>query len=130
MARADHGRSAFALLFLALATTTACSTASAHFVARDPASLSREARRGQAIYKLQCASCHGQGGDTLRRANLADARRIAAYSDDGLAAATADGVGRMQGFGVARGGPLTEADVSAVVAYLRTLSGSTLSEAR
>ncbi len=84
--------------------------------------LTAESRRGQHIYQLQCAACHGLAGDRVASANLLNGDKLRALGDAGIAAATSQGTGRMLGLGEAEGGPMTTEDVSAVVAYVKVLA--------
>src|ERR1700751_5809290 len=78
---------------------------------------------GAALYKAKCASCHGpDGGGTTpmgKAMKLRDLRspEVQKQSDQELARITADGKGKMPSYK----GKLTEAEIKAIVAYIRTL---------
>jgi len=75
------------------------------------------------LYAQDCAACHGANGQGVP--NLGTALLSTAYRarrvDSTIAHAIADGVpGKaMIGFGKVRGGPLTPAQISALVAAIR-----------
>ena len=78
---------------------------------------------GADIYKAKCALCHGAAGlgDTsagkaLNAASFKDPAIIKA-SDDELIAAVKNGKGKMP----PNNGRLTDAQITAVIAYIRTL---------
>jgi mono/diheme cytochrome c family protein len=71
-----------------------------------------------------CAYCHGKdvGGSTMMGKKLGakdyrDAKAQAAFSDAEAAKAIKDGRGKMKGFA----GKLSEADIKALVGYVRSL---------
>lgn len=78
---------------------------------------------GGALYKTKCASCHGADGGGMtamgKAMKLRDLRApdVQKLSDAELTKVTADGKGKMPAYK----GKLTDADISAVVAYMRTL---------
>jgi mono/diheme cytochrome c family protein len=78
---------------------------------------------GKELYAKGCAMCHGDGGDKLRAANLADTGWVTKLGDQGLTAGIADGKGTMPGFGTEKGGSLSASDIAAVVAYVKSLAG-------
>jgi mono/diheme cytochrome c family protein len=93
---------------------------------KPPAGTSRAAR----LYLGLCATCHGQDGRgswraalfLIRPGNLADAVRMGGHTDQYLADMITNGgapIGRpgMPAFG----GALSDEDIRALVAYLRTL---------
>ena len=72
--------------------------------------------RGQAVYKLACAQCHGADGrGTPTGMNLVD--RPLLYRAPDFAQVVKKGRGRMPAF------PLPDRDVAAMLAWLRTLEG-------
>lgn len=79
--------------------------------------------RGKELYTLDCAACHGEGRAKVANANLADAAFLQRLGDDVLAQSITFGKGSMPSWGKERGGPLTETDVAALVAYLKSVSG-------
>jgi mono/diheme cytochrome c family protein len=85
---------------------------------------------GRTIFQTQCASCHGEQGSRIPAALLNSRQVLDRKSDEELAQAIALGKGAMPAFGAARGGPLREEEVAAVVDYVRLLAGSTAPETR
>jgi mono/diheme cytochrome c family protein len=79
---------------------------------------------GRDIYQAQCASCHGDQGNRIPAAMLNDRRVLDQKTDQQLTTAIAEGKGAMAGLGQAKGGPLSDQDVAAVVTYMRPLAGS------
>src|ERR1700761_7902702 len=87
--------------------------------------LSPQASRGAALYARMCAVCHGPSGEGYAADHapaLAQPNFLASASDAYLRKAVARGRAgtTMSAWSQARGGPLVDADVDAVVAYLRT----------
>ena len=77
-----------------------------------------------ANWTQHCASCHGKDGSgstmmgkKLGAKDYRDAKAQAAFSDAEAAKAIKDGRGKMKGFG----GKLSDADIKALVAYVRGL---------
>jgi cytochrome c6 len=79
---------------------------------------------GAAVYKAKCASCHGADGSgqtamgkslKLRDLGSADVQK---QTDKELYTLTADGKGKMPAYK----GKLTEAEINALVAHMRTLA--------
>src|SRR5262245_54634247 len=85
---------------------------------------------GHTVFQTQCASCHGEQGSRIPAALLNSRQVLDRKSDEELAQAITLGKGAMPAFGAARGGPLREDEVAAVVDYLRLLAGSTAPETR
>lgn len=78
---------------------------------------------GEATYKAKCAMCHGADGTgntpvgkSMKVRSLKSPEDIKA-SDADLFKQTKEGVGKMQGYA----GKLTDAQISDVVAYIRSL---------
>jgi cytochrome c6 len=86
-----------------------------------PATLA--AADGAAVYKAKCAMCHGADGGGMtpmgKSMKLRDLRssEVQKLSDAELTKVTADGKGKMPAYK----GKLTDAEISAVVAHMRTL---------
>ena len=86
-----------------------------------PATLA--AADGAAVYKAKCAMCHaadGSGNTTMGKSmKLRDLRspEVQKQSDAELTKVTADGKGKMPAYK----GKLTDAEISAVVAHMRSL---------
>ena len=81
--------------------------------------------RGAELYGRMCAVCHGPGGEGYKAdqaSALAHPAFLASVSDGFLE--TAIGHGRagttMSAWSMERGGPLAKADITAIVAFLRT----------
>lgn len=79
---------------------------------------------GAAIYKAKCASCHaadGSGNTSIGKSmKLRDLRspEVQKQTDKELFTLTADGKGKMPGYK----SKLSEADINALVAYMRDLA--------
>lgn len=73
---------------------------------------------GAAVYKAKCAMCHGADGSksnpTMRALNSADVQK---QTDAQLTEITAKGKGKMPAYA----GKLSDDEVKAVVAFIRTL---------
>ena len=86
-------------------------------------SASAFAADGAATYKAKCASCHGANGDgqtTMgKKMNLRDlgSPEVQKQTDAELYAWTADGKNKMPAYK----GKLSEAEIKALVAFMRTL---------
>ena len=86
-------------------------------------SASAFAADGAAVYKAKCASCHGPdgAGQTAmgKKMNLRDlgSPEVQKQTDAELYAWTADGKGKMPGYKT----KLTEAEIKALVSFMRTL---------
>jgi cytochrome c6 len=78
---------------------------------------------GAALYKAKCAMCHGADGAGLtpmgKSMKLRDLRspEVQKQTDAELTKVTADGKGKMPAYK----GKLTDAEISALVAHMRTL---------
>ena len=86
-------------------------------------SASAFAADGAAVYKAKCASCHGAdgAGQTAigKKMNLRDlgSPEVQKQTDAELYAWTADGKGKMPAYK----GKLSDAEIKALVAFMRTL---------
>lgn len=78
---------------------------------------------GGALYKAKCASCHGADGGGMtpmgKAMKLRDLRspEVKKLTDAELTKVTADGKGKMPAYK----GKLTDAEIGALVTYMRTL---------
>ena len=88
------------------------------------ASTAFAASDGAAVYKTKCASCHGADGSgqtamgkSLKLRDLGSAD-VQTQTDKELYSLTADGKGKMPAYK----GKLTEADINALVAHMRTMA--------
>ncbi len=75
-----------------------------------------EAETGKAVYIAKCSECHGPAGDVLPASNFTDQALMAKLSQNDIAGFINRGVGKMTGFG----GLMSDADIYAVSAYVRT----------
>jgi mono/diheme cytochrome c family protein len=80
--------------------------------------------RGQSIYANLCVSCHGDKGDRVRTVRLFSKQFLEARSDESLEKTITEGNAIMLPFGKAKGGPLSEEEIRAVVRYLRARAGA------
>jgi cytochrome c oxidase cbb3-type subunit 3/ubiquinol-cytochrome c reductase cytochrome c subunit len=109
---------------LLAALVLSCRRAEATHPTAPPATESPEAIHGQELYARMCAVCHGASGEGYvadQAPRLAHADFLASASDDYLRAAITNGrTGTtMSAWARVRGGPLTPADVNAVVRFMR-----------
>jgi cytochrome c oxidase cbb3-type subunit 3/ubiquinol-cytochrome c reductase cytochrome c subunit len=93
--------------------------------APEPAPVQPTAARGAELYARMCAVCHGADGEGYKADQataLAQPDFLASVSDDFLGFAIAEGRPGtpMSAWFVGRGGPLLEADVRALIAFLRS----------
>lgn len=84
-----------------------------------------EVKQGRELYAEMCALCHGNSGEGYaadEAPRLAQADFLGAVSDDYLRAAIADGRDgtTMSPWSTRHGGPLDDARVNALVAFMRT----------
>jgi mono/diheme cytochrome c family protein len=82
--------------------------------------------RGATLYGKYCAMCHGQDGGGRIGANLEDFPGIRA--DAAMASIISDGIpgSTMPAWSIAKGGPLTDEDISDITGYLLgVLNGTT-----
>ncbi len=74
---------------------------------------------GRDVFTKNCAACHGETRDKVLDAKLADTQWLQQQGDDVLAQTIANGKGIMPSWGKAKGGPLSNDDIGAIVAYLK-----------
>ncbi len=79
---------------------------------------------GATLFQDQCTMCHGQGGDEVPGVALMGEDYLSANDDATLTSAITDGKGGMPGMGTAAGGSLSDEEVAAIVAYLRSGGGA------
>ncbi|MBI4312875.1 MAG: c-type cytochrome [Chloroflexi bacterium] len=89
----------------------------------DDVSASAVVKRGQSLYKQECLSCHGATGERLPVVPLNSKEFLDTRGDATLMAVVSDGKGVMPAFGKPRGGPFSDQDTLAVVAYLNNKAG-------
>ena len=85
------------------------------------ASTSGDAARGQNVFLTFCSSCHGQDGRSGRGGSIADSSYLALVTDQHLRTVTITGMpglGAPDWRGDVPGKPLSDADVTDVVAWL------------
>ncbi|HEY2510343.1 MAG TPA: cytochrome c, partial [Polyangiaceae bacterium] len=116
-----HGR--FGPLFAGLAVLL--STALGGTLQCDPQGETEA--KGRHVYTLMCAVCHGANGEGYKADHapaLAQQNFLSSVSDEYLTEAITDGRWgtTMSAWGNARGGPLSRAEVDAVVLHLRSLA--------
>lgn len=88
-----------------------------------PPAAPRQLPESEALYAKYCAACHGQRGDRLPSANLASKEFQRQRGEAELRRGTAEGKGGMPAMSKAKGGPMTDAEIEAVLQYLKTLAG-------
>jgi mono/diheme cytochrome c family protein len=84
-----------------------------------------DAAQGAAIYSLHCPACHGAQGEGVDAPPLRDSQYVQTASAQQLYSTVADGrTGtEMPGWLEVNGGPLMQADIVRVIAFLHTLQG-------
>lgn len=80
---------------------------------------------GKQLFQSDCAVCHGEQGDRIPVAPLNSKEFLESRGDATLMTAVSEGKGVMPAWGRARGGPFTDDQVRAVIAYLSTATGRT-----
>src|SRR5918911_646292 len=73
---------------------------------------------GRGLFQSECVTCHGDKGDRIPVAPLNSRDFLDSRGDVTLAAVISEGKGVMPAWGKARGGPLSDDQVRAVIAYL------------
>jgi mono/diheme cytochrome c family protein len=73
---------------------------------------------GRGLFQSECVTCHGDKGDRIPVAPLNSRDFLDSRGDATLTAVIGEGKGVMPAWGTARGGPLSDDQVRAVVAYL------------
>jgi mono/diheme cytochrome c family protein/nitrate/TMAO reductase-like tetraheme cytochrome c subunit len=73
---------------------------------------------GRALFAKTCTMCHGPDGGMLTSVKLNSKSYLQGYGVDALVQSTTGGKGGMPAFGIAKGGPLSDQQVKAVVEYL------------
>ncbi|MCL4370944.1 MAG: c-type cytochrome [Chloroflexi bacterium] len=77
---------------------------------------------GKTLFAQTCAMCHGADGSSIPSANLKSKAYLDGLGAAGLAQTTAEGNGGMPPFGTAKGGPLKDDQIKAIVAYLMSVA--------
>ncbi|TAK30062.1 MAG: c-type cytochrome [Chloroflexota bacterium] len=75
---------------------------------------------GADLYAQRCAACHGPTGAQVPTARMESKSFFADRQMDALVKATADGKGGMPALGKAKGGPLSDDDIKAILDYLKS----------
>ncbi len=81
------------------------------------------AEDGKRLFQANCVQCHGDKGDRVPVSPLQSKDFLDSRGDATLVAAVADGKGVMPAYGKARGGPFSDDEVRAVVAYMSVYAG-------
>lgn len=84
-----------------------------------PALTSDEADQGAEVFRKRCAGCHGPNGDKIPGVMLLDKDFLAGLGDEAITTVIVEGKGKMKAMGKANGGPMTDDEVEAVLAYLK-----------
>ena len=77
---------------------------------------------GKRLYGQNCVSCHGEDGQRLPVAPLSSKEFLESRGDVSLLVVVREGRGTMPGWSQARGGPLDDDQVLAVLAYINSLA--------
>jgi mono/diheme cytochrome c family protein/nitrate/TMAO reductase-like tetraheme cytochrome c subunit len=77
---------------------------------------------GRSLYSKYCAECHGSTGNKITTVNLRSKEFLTYRGITGLEKITSQGHGGMPPFGRESGGPLTEDEIRALIAYLHLWS--------
>lgn len=77
---------------------------------------------GKRLYGQNCVSCHGEDGERLPVAPLSSKEFLDSRGDVNLLVVVREGRGTMPGWSQARGGPLDDDQVLAVLAYINSLA--------
>lgn len=78
---------------------------------------------GRRLYQANCAACHGEKGDRVPVAPIHSREFLDSRGDATLVSVIAEGKGVMPAWSKARGGPLTDDEIRAVVAFLSLNAG-------
>lgn len=87
------------------------------------ASLSSAAKEGKDLYGKNCGSCHGDKGNRIPATPMNDKSYVQKLGESNLTNAIANGKGTMPAYGKVKGGPLSDAQVKSLVAYVNDLAG-------
>ncbi len=75
------------------------------------------------MFAKNCQACHGASRDKIAAAKLADTAWLRQRGDDVLSNSIANGKGGMPALGLDKGGPITQDDITALLAYLKASAG-------
>ncbi len=81
---------------------------------------------GAGLFDTYCAGCHGAAGSGGAAAAIGSQQYLSSHTDEELAQITGDGIAAegMPAWNKAKGGALTDDQIAAIVAYLRSLSST------
>jgi len=79
---------------------------------------------GRVLYQRTCSACHGPRGDQIERRKLNSQEFLDQRGDQVIHRDIADGHGIMPGFGVARGGHLSDDQIVAIIGYVKVLAAT------
>ncbi|MBI4498036.1 MAG: c-type cytochrome [Chloroflexi bacterium] len=82
-----------------------------------------DAQAGAALFAQSCTSCHGQSRNQMPTAKLGDGAWLQQRGDEALKSSIANGKGGMPAWGTARGGALSDQDITNILAYLKQAAG-------
>ncbi len=100
------------------AATAPTATATKPPATQAPAVDTQALSEGKTLFAKTCSPCHGPGGDMIPVAKLNSKSFLQGYGAAALASTTAGGKGGMPAFGAAKGGPLSDQQIKAIVEYL------------
>ncbi len=84
---------------------------------------SSDVSAGRELYKAECLSCHGDKGNRLPAAPMDSAEFLSSRGDATLMAVIGEGKGVMPAYGKERGGPFSDDQIRALLAYLNSSAG-------
>ncbi|MDP2662767.1 MAG: c-type cytochrome [Dehalococcoidia bacterium] len=79
---------------------------------------------GRILYMRTCSACHGSGGDRVATRKLNSQSTLDQLGDRAIFADISGGHGRMPGFGVAKGGQMSNDQITAIIGYLKVLAAT------
>lgn len=79
---------------------------------------------GRVLYQRTCSACHGPRGDQIERRKLNSQVLLEQRGDQIVFQDIADGHGIMPGFGVTKGGHLSDDQITAIIGYLKVLAAT------
>jgi len=79
---------------------------------------------GRILYQRTCSACHGSKGDQVQARKLNDQGFLNQMGDKGLFNSILGGHGTMPGFGISKGGQLSNDQITAIVGYLKVIAAT------